>query len=137
MKKIMFNDRYALTEAVLTGRKTQTRRIATNAVLRTPSPSFETAQKAYVGCDQKHYRGYTEENLEQLCSVLSGIKGKFILSGFPHKILTDHTLRNGWQFVEENMHLSVCNYHNNAPVNKRRKTEVLIYNYQIPELNLF
>lgn len=28
MKKIMFNDRYGLTEAVLTGRKTQTRRVA-------------------------------------------------------------------------------------------------------------
>lgn len=28
MKKIMFNDRYVLTEAVLDGRKTQTRRIA-------------------------------------------------------------------------------------------------------------
>lgn len=28
MKKIMFNDRYGLTEAVLSGRKTQTRRIA-------------------------------------------------------------------------------------------------------------
>lgn len=29
MKKIMFNDRYGLTEAVLSGRKTQTRRIIT------------------------------------------------------------------------------------------------------------
>lgn len=28
MKKIMFNDRYGLTQAVLEGRKTQTRRIA-------------------------------------------------------------------------------------------------------------
>lgn len=28
MKKIMFNDRYGLTQAVLKGRKTQTRRIA-------------------------------------------------------------------------------------------------------------
>ncbi len=27
MKKIMFNDRYGLTEAVLSGRKTQARRI--------------------------------------------------------------------------------------------------------------
>lgn len=27
MKKIMFNDRYGLTEAVLSGRKTQTRRL--------------------------------------------------------------------------------------------------------------
>lgn len=31
MKKIMFNDKYGLTEAVLKGRKTQTRRIATSA----------------------------------------------------------------------------------------------------------
>lgn len=31
MKKIMFNDRYGLTQAVLEGRKTQTRRIADNA----------------------------------------------------------------------------------------------------------
>jgi len=29
MKKIMFNDRYGLTESVLSGRKTQTRRIIT------------------------------------------------------------------------------------------------------------
>lgn len=28
MKKIMFNDKYGLTQAVLDGRKTQTRRIA-------------------------------------------------------------------------------------------------------------
>ena len=28
MKKIMFNDKYGLTQAVLNGRKTQTRRIA-------------------------------------------------------------------------------------------------------------
>lgn len=31
MKKIMFNDKYGLTQAVLEGRKTQTRRIADNA----------------------------------------------------------------------------------------------------------
>lgn len=30
MKKIMFNDKYGLTRAVLEGRKTQTRRIAYN-----------------------------------------------------------------------------------------------------------
>ncbi len=31
MKKIMFNDRYGLTDAVLEGRKTQTRRFLTTA----------------------------------------------------------------------------------------------------------
>ncbi len=39
MKKIMFNDRYGLTEAVLDGRKTQTRRIA-----------YEKPFKYYCNC---------------------------------------------------------------------------------------
>lgn len=34
MKKIMFNDKYGLTKAVLEGRKTQTRRVATKEQLR-------------------------------------------------------------------------------------------------------
>lgn len=33
MKKIMFNDRYGLTQAVLEGRKTQTRRILNPTML--------------------------------------------------------------------------------------------------------
>lgn len=38
MKKIMFNDRYGLTEAVLSGRKTQTRRLIK------PQPTFNEMQ---------------------------------------------------------------------------------------------
>ena len=34
MKKIMFNDRYGLTQAVLEGKKTMTRRISTTALHR-------------------------------------------------------------------------------------------------------
>ena len=34
MKKIMFNDRYGLTEAVLSGRKTMTRRVAIGILMR-------------------------------------------------------------------------------------------------------
>ena len=33
MKKIMFNDRYGLTQAVLDGRKTQTRRIVSQSLI--------------------------------------------------------------------------------------------------------
>lgn len=33
MKKIMFNDRYGLTEAVLSGRKTMTRRIVPQSTI--------------------------------------------------------------------------------------------------------
>lgn len=37
MKKIMFNDRYGLTEAVLSGRKTQTRRLIPQSVVKKAS----------------------------------------------------------------------------------------------------
>lgn len=42
MKKILFNDRYGLTEAVLSGRKTQTRRI-----IKLDSLEVYSASKAY------------------------------------------------------------------------------------------
>lgn len=37
MKKIMFNDKYGLTNAVLSGRKTQTRRIIPQSVVKKAS----------------------------------------------------------------------------------------------------
>ena len=42
MKKIMFNDRYGLTEAVLAGRKTMTRRIVPDG---TPLGNWEETEK--------------------------------------------------------------------------------------------
>lgn len=42
MKKIMFNDRYGLTQAVLSGKKTQTRRIVPNG---TPLGSWKDIEK--------------------------------------------------------------------------------------------
>ena len=45
MKKIMFNDRYGLTEAVLQGRKTMTRRIATSLSISEPNIGWVTKGK--------------------------------------------------------------------------------------------
>lgn len=42
MKKIMFNDKYLLTQAVLRGEKTQTRRIVKDG---TPLGNFEETMK--------------------------------------------------------------------------------------------
>jgi DNA adenine methylase len=36
----------------------------------------------YVGTDQGHYKGYTEDDLLRLVSVLEGLQGKFIISGY-------------------------------------------------------
>lgn len=42
MKKIMFNDKYGLTKAVLEGRKTMTRRIAFSGDVKSPKYGFMT-----------------------------------------------------------------------------------------------
>lgn len=49
-KKIMFNDRYGLTEAVLSGRKTMTRRIikSKNIIARHWNPSFNADHCYYT-----------------------------------------------------------------------------------------
>jgi len=48
MKKIMFNDKYGLTKAVLEGRKTMTRRIAFSGEIRKPESGFLT-EGAHAG----------------------------------------------------------------------------------------
>ena len=42
MKKIMFNDQYCLTKAVLEGRKTQTRRIIPQSVIDMAKGTFDS-----------------------------------------------------------------------------------------------
>lgn len=81
MKKIMFNDKYRLTEAVLDGRKTQTRRIIK------PQPILDKN----VGIQWKGYMyglGYTKE--ETFRNFLSCVKppyqvGEIIAVAQPYK----------------------------------------------------
>lgn len=81
----------------------------------------------YIGCDQKHYHGFTEEHFKQLLSVLSDIKGKFILSNFMSDILSEQIERNGWRYEIYDRKCMIP-----AMINKpRRKQEVLVYNYDI------
>lgn len=45
--------------------------------------TFFYCDPPYVGADQGHYNGYTEENLAALVAVLNNIKGDFLLSTYP------------------------------------------------------
>lgn len=57
MKKIMFNDRYGLTQAVLDGRKTQTRRIAYMPFMAFDGEFFRLLGKVIFekGCHNKKF----------------------------------------------------------------------------------
>ena len=73
MKKIMFNDKYGLTQAVLEGRKTQTRRIATiqppyknseiafpTSFLLSDEPEKHPLWLAYCWVNKDNYKEYTD-----------------------------------------------------------------------------
>lgn len=78
MHKIMFNDRYGLTQAVIDGRKTQTRRIVPN---NTPIGNWsETVKKSryqvgeVVAVAQSYERIYYEQGLETIDTLVYGLK---------------------------------------------------------------
>jgi DNA adenine methylase len=90
--------------------------------------SFFYADPPYVGADQGHYAGYTQEQFDALLETLSGIQGKFLLSSYPNGALDAFIQKFGWNKVEARM--------NNIPAATARggfvaKTEVLTANYRI------
>jgi len=83
----------------------------------------------YVGSDQGHYDGYTQEDFDALLELLETIKGKFLLSHFRNKSLAEFSKRNGWETVEYSLPLTMTH---GAKIVKR-KVEVLTANYPIRE----
>jgi DNA adenine methylase len=81
----------------------------------------------YVGSDQGHYDGYTQEDFDALLRLLETLQGKFLLSSFRNKALAEFTKRNGWHNIELNLFCAMTNRYES----KRRKVEVLTANYPI------
>lgn len=77
----------------------------------------------YFNSHMGHYSGYTEHEYEQLLALLSTIKGKFLISGYPSKILSDYSDKFCWQSLSFEKPISVTKN------SKRSKTEVLSFNY--------
>jgi DNA adenine methylase len=81
----------------------------------------------YVGSDQGHYDGYTQEDFDALPGVLETLQGKFLLSSFRNKSLTDCARRNGWHSLELKMACSMTHGYKT----QREKIEILTANYPI------
>lgn len=86
----------------------------------------------YINSDQKHYKGYTEEDFENLLKLIAGIKGKFLLSNYNSELLAAYVERNHWYkkvLTRKCMASAIiqkCKY----------KQELLVSNYQ-PYPSLF
>lgn len=81
----------------------------------------------YVGSDQGHYDGYSQEDFDALLKLLENMRGKFLLSSFRNEALRGFTARNGWHTVELRMALSMSHGYET----QRKKIEVLTANYPI------
>lgn len=99
---------------------------------RDSSDTFFYLDPPYVGCQQQHYKGFSEEDFDILLTTLSMTKGKFILSHFMNKKLQEAIDKFGWKYKVIESYMTVAN---NCRVNLRRKQEILVYNYNLePDL---
>jgi DNA adenine methylase len=90
--------------------------------LDTPE-TFFYVDPPYVGADQGHYGGYTQEHFSVLLEGLKNIKGKFLLSSYPNKQLNEYREENKWYSNDVEMQLSV------SSSSRKRKIECLTFNY--------
>jgi DNA adenine methylase len=83
----------------------------------------------YINTDQGHYKGYTENDYIKLLEIFTIIKGKFLLSSYPNKILAEYTEKNNWNKLNISKFLDMSSNLKQT----RTKTETLIFNYKVPQ----
>ncbi len=79
----------------------------------------------YFNSDCGHYKKYKETDYKSLLDTLVNIKGKFLLSSYPSGILNRYISKYGWHHKEFKQNVSI------TTLTKKKKTEVLIWNYDI------
>ncbi len=94
---------------------------------RDSKESFFYCDPPYFNAGMGHYRGYSEQDFEELLKQLSGIKGKFLLSSYPSALLDKYKRKYKWHTKEIEMPLDVAAKYNKG----KKKTEMLTANYPI------
>ncbi|MDR2048920.1 MAG: DNA adenine methylase [Treponema sp.] len=98
---------------------------------RDTEDTFFYLDPPYVGTNQGHYDGYTQDDFDALLTLLEKLNGKFLLSSFRNKSLAEFSERNKWHTLEFKMGSSMT-HSSKAP---RTKIEVLTANYPIVSKN--
>ena len=89
--------------------------------------TFFYVDPPYYNSNCGHYDGYSVEDYIRLLDVLSGIKGKFLLSSYPSDILGKYAAKNDWNQQVFEQGVSV----NSKSGYQKKKWEVLTANYPI------
>lgn len=94
---------------------------------RDSSDTFFYLDPPYVGADQGHYDGYSQEDFNALLEELVKIEGRFLLSSYRNKTLNEFVKKIGWFQVELKMAKAMT-----AQTGKTlSKIEVITTNYPI------
>ena len=94
---------------------------------RDTSETFYYLDPPYIGANQGHYRGYTNDDFNRLLAVLPSVKGRFLMSCYMTGSLRGLIKDSGWYLREKRMALST------SQVKGRTKVECLVANYDISE----
>lgn len=94
---------------------------------RNTADTFFYVDLPYFNSDCVHYFGYTEQDFENLLKMLSGIKGKFMLSPYPSPLMQCYVKAQGQQYKTFESGVSV----NAKAVYMKRKWEMITAHYDM------
>lgn len=96
--------------------------------------TFHFVDPPYINSDCGHYEGmFNHENMMLLLQLLSGIKGKFMLTMFPYQAIEERALKEGWVIHRVERTISA------SRTTRRKQEEWMVCNYkpQQESLKLF
>ena len=90
--------------------------------------AFHFVDPPYVGTDCGHYNGsFNDEDFKYLLETLAKVKGKFMLTMFPHPLIEKFVEKHGWYIHRIERTITA------SKVSRRRQEEWIITNYPKPE----
>lgn len=90
--------------------------------------AFHFVDPPYINSNCGHYAGsFDERNLEDLLKLLTGIKGKFMLTMFPLDMICYYAEVNGWTIHRFERTISA------SKTARRKQEEWIVCNYPVPE----
>lgn len=85
--------------------------------------TFFYVDPPYVNSNQGHYKGYKDADFDLLLKKLSRIKGKFLLSSYPSKLLNQYIRKFKWKVQKVKKSVAVTIH------TDKKKTELMVTNY--------